>query len=113
MPHIFYKLRRFLEYLFSNDHLNQDSNEVINDERVISEMNWIKQNEKELNDYFTVFRQKDEPTKYDKILSLFNGKYLVQFRRHAPFKSTINSNGMIIESSAMITYRKNSNSVKI
>lgn len=96
----FIRIQRFIEYLFSDDHLNQDTNKVRNDERVISELNWIKQNDKELNDYFTVFRRKDEPSKYDKVLSLLNGKYLVQFRSHIPFKSTIKTNGKIIESSA-------------
>ena len=94
------RIQRFIEYLFSDDHLNQDSNDVRNDERVISELNWIKQNDKELNDYFTVFRRKDEPSRYDKVLSLLNGKYLVQFRSHIPFKSTIKTNVKIIESSA-------------
>ncbi len=94
------RIQRFIEYLFSGDHLNQDLNDVRNDERVISEMNWIKQNDKEFNDYFTLFRRKDDPTKYDKVLSLLNGKYLVQFRNHRPFKSTIITNGEIIESSA-------------
>lgn len=95
------RIQKFIEYLFSEDHLNQDSNEVRNDERVISELNWIKQNEKEINDYYTIFRRKDEPGKYAKVLSLLNGEYLVQFRDHAPFKSTIKTNGTIIESSAM------------
>lgn len=96
---IFFKLRRFLEYLFSDDYLNPAEIKERTDERVISELNWIKQNDKELNDYFTVFRRNDEPSKYDKVLSLLNGKYLVQFRSHIPFKSTIKTNGKIIESS--------------
>lgn len=107
----FIRIQRFIEYLFSDDHLNQDTNEVRNDERVISELNWIKQNDKELNDYFTVFRRKDEPSKYDKVLSLLNGKYLVQFRIHTPFKSTIKTNGKIIESS--VTKKVNSTLYKI
>ncbi|TKJ18348.1 MAG: hypothetical protein CEE42_16560 [Promethearchaeota archaeon Loki_b31] len=96
----FFRLRKFLEYLFGDDYLNPTVIKERTDERVISELNWIKQNDKELNDYFTVFRRKDEPSKYDKVLSLLNGKYLVQFRSHIPFKSTIKTNGKIIESSA-------------
>lgn len=96
----FFRLHRFLEYLFNDDYLNPTAIKERTDERVISELNWIKQNDKELNDYFTVFRRKDEPSKYDKVLSLLNGKYLVQFRSHIPFKSTIKTNGKIIESSA-------------
>ncbi len=92
----FIRIQKFIEYLFSEEHL---SNEARNDERVISELTWIKQNEKELNDYFTVFRRKDEPSKYDKILSFLNGKYLIQFRKHLPFKSIIRTGDQIIESS--------------
>lgn len=62
-------------------------------------MNWIKQNEKELNDYFTLFRRKDNPSQYNKIISLLNGEYLVNFRSHKEFKSSIKINEKIIESS--------------
>ncbi len=96
----FFRLRKFLEYLFRDDYLDPAMIKERTDERVISELNWIKQNDKELNDYFTVFRRKDEQSKYDKVLSLLNGKYLVQFRSHMPFKSTIRTNRKIIESSA-------------
>ncbi|KKN21627.1 hypothetical protein LCGC14_0923390 [marine sediment metagenome] len=94
------KIQRFIKYLFSNDYLNQDSKQVRHDERVISELKWIEQNEKELNDIFTVFRRKDEPSQYDKVLSILNGKYLVQFRRTQPFKSSIKTNDKVVGTSS-------------
>ena len=92
------RIRRFIEYLFSDEYLNQNSKPIRYDERVKSELNWIEQNETELNDLFTVFRRKDESGKYDKILSMLNGKYLLHFRSHASFSSSIQTKEEGIES---------------
>ena len=93
------RLRRFIEYVFSDDYLNQNSKHIRYDERVMSELNWIEQNETELNNLFTVFRRKDESGKYDKILSMLNGKYLLHFRSHASFSSSIHTKEEVVESS--------------
>ncbi|GAG66647.1 unnamed protein product, partial [marine sediment metagenome] len=95
----FFRLYRFLEYLFSDYYLKQNSMDIRNDERVMSELNWIEQNNIELNDLFTVFRRKDDPGQYNKILSLLNGKYLIQFRSHTSFSSSIKTKEELLESS--------------
>jgi len=73
--------------------------DIRNDERVMSELKWIEQNNIELNDLFTVFRRKDDPGQYNKILSLLNGKYLIQFRSHTSFSSSIKTKEELLESS--------------
>jgi len=93
------RLRKFIEYIFSDDYLNQNLKNIRNDERVMSELNWIEQNETELNDLFTVFRRKDESGRYNKILSLLHGKYLLHFRSHSSFNSSIETKGEVLESS--------------
>ncbi len=95
----FYRLRRFIEYLFNDEYLNPDLNKGHADERVISELKWIKQNENELIAKFTIFRRRDEPSQYNKILSLLNGKYLIHFRNHSKFNSSINTKDIKIEAS--------------
>jgi len=93
------RLRKFIEYIYSDDYLNKNSKDIRYDERVKSELNWIEQNEPELNDLFTVFRRKDESGKYNKIISLLNGKYLLHFRSHASFNSSIQTKEEAVESS--------------
>jgi hypothetical protein len=85
----FLRLKNFILYLFSDGYLNQDDNKVRNDEKVISELKWISQNEKLLNEFFTIFKRKDDPSQYEKILLIQNGKYLIHFRSHCPFKNSL------------------------
>jgi len=56
-----------------------------------------KLNENDIYAKFTIFRRKDELSQFNKILSLLNGKYLIHFRSHRTFNSSINIKDKIIE----------------
>lgn len=85
----FNEIQDFLSYLYSEKYKNQNPQTSNNDERLIVDLSMLKDKEKELKKYFCFMIRKDEPSKHKKQLSILWGKWMVHFRIHKPFESSL------------------------